>query len=128
MTMQLALPVQTSFRFGSFIEVNPLGDKKLCSYDCPYCFLGPTEVRMNQIKKSIPFPSIDDIEKALRDQMNSAESLQKALDMVRGFADQLQEKGKMWQHKEGYNLCEQCGSKQLRFDETRYYSLPSIAW
>lgn len=41
-----------SRRFKSSLGINLLGnEKKICSFNCPYCELGTTEVRMNEIKK-----------------------------------------------------------------------------
>ena len=65
--MKLALSPRQSLRFGMSIEINPLGDQKVCSYNCVYCNLGPTEIRMNQVKKQMEFPSVDAIESALRE-------------------------------------------------------------
>jgi wyosine [tRNA(Phe)-imidazoG37] synthetase (radical SAM superfamily) len=42
-----------SRRFNNSLGINLLGhDKKVCSFNCPYCELGATELRMNDIKKS----------------------------------------------------------------------------
>jgi len=61
-------PVQ-SRRLGLSLGINPLGATKLCSFDCPYCHLGRSVVRMNQIRKEVAFPSIDEIDKALREKI-----------------------------------------------------------
>lgn len=58
-------PVQ-SRRLGLSLGINILGPVKLCSYDCGYCDLGPSEVRLNQLKKSDAFPAPAEIEEALR--------------------------------------------------------------
>ncbi|MCB0383966.1 MAG: radical SAM protein [Bdellovibrionales bacterium] len=64
-----------SRRFGMTVGVNLLGEEKICSFDCPYCELGRTNVRMNQIKKDIQFLSPDEIEsrfrEGLRDQIDT---------------------------------------------------------
>ena len=64
-----------SRRMGMTVGVNLLGDEKICSFDCPYCELGRTNVRMNQIKKDIQFLSPEEIEtkvrEGLRDQVDS---------------------------------------------------------
>lgn len=61
-------PVQ-SRRLGVSLGINPLGATKLCSFDCPYCHLGRSVVRMNQIRKEIQFPSVNEIELALREKI-----------------------------------------------------------
>lgn len=61
-------PVQ-SRRLGLSLGINPLGSVKLCSFDCPFCHLGRSVVRMNQIRKEVVFPTVDEIEKALRDKI-----------------------------------------------------------
>lgn len=58
-------PIQ-SRRLGVSLGVNPLGETKICSFDCPYCHLGPSLLRMNQVKKEIEFPRLNDIEENLR--------------------------------------------------------------
>lgn len=43
-------------------DVNVLGTKaKLCSFDCAYCDLGATEVRLNKLKDSGLLPTVEDI-------------------------------------------------------------------
>lgn len=56
-----------SRRFGLSAGINLLGQDKICSFDCPYCELGRTEVRMKHIKKEIPFKSPEEIQSAFRD-------------------------------------------------------------
>lgn len=42
-----------SRRFNNSLGINLLGsDKKICSFNCPYCELGATEIRMNDIKRA----------------------------------------------------------------------------
>ncbi len=54
-------PVESA-RLGRFLGINFLGDKaKLCSFDCAYCDLGATEVRLNKLKDSRLFPTIEEI-------------------------------------------------------------------
>lgn len=65
----LASNLSESPIFGNTIELNLLGSQKLCSFDCPYCNLGPTTVRMTHIKKEVEFPLAKDIDRALRDQL-----------------------------------------------------------
>ena len=58
--------------FGSSIDVNFLGTQKFCSFDCPYCNLGNSSVRMTQIKKEVQFPSPEDIDRSLRESLKNA--------------------------------------------------------
>ena len=49
--------------FGLHLGVNPLGGgTKVCSFDCPYCDLGRTTLRLNRLKSDIALPSPVDIE------------------------------------------------------------------
>ncbi len=50
-----------SERFGQTIEVNLLGDQKLCSFDCGYCHLGESKVRMSRFKKDVEFPALEEL-------------------------------------------------------------------
>lgn len=60
-------PVQTR-RFGRALGVNVLGtDIKACSFDCAYCDLGPTTLRLNKVKTDVPFPTVDEISVAVND-------------------------------------------------------------
>lgn len=61
-------PIETR-RFGTAIEVNPLGSQKICSFNCVYCDLGPSQVRMNQVKKEIVFPNLQAIEDEVRENL-----------------------------------------------------------
>lgn len=70
--MALVYGPMQSRRFGYAIGINPLGEKKICSYDCPYCELGPSDIRMNQIKREILFPELSSIEEQLRVSLRSA--------------------------------------------------------
>ena len=45
-------PYET-LHFGKALGINILGNSdKLCSFNCPYCYLGSTTLRLNQIKKA----------------------------------------------------------------------------
>lgn len=60
------LPPLTS-PLGRIVDVNILGTKaKLCSFDCAYCDLGATEVRLNKLKDEGVLPSVDDVIEAAR--------------------------------------------------------------
>ena len=54
--------------FGNVVGVNVLGDgMKVCSFDCPYCDLGPTELRLNRLKNDVSFPTPEEVRVALTD-------------------------------------------------------------
>lgn len=48
----------TSRRFGRSLGINILGEAKICSFDCPYCHLGPTTTRLNKLKEDGTVPSL----------------------------------------------------------------------
>src|SRR5271163_4034047 len=59
-------PVKSQ-RFGSTLGVNLLGATKVCSYNCVYCDLGPTEMTMNKVRKDYEFPTLDALTAAFRE-------------------------------------------------------------
>lgn len=63
----------SSRRLGQSLGINILGPQKVCSFDCPYCDLGPSEVRMNQIKRNeIALPTPDQVEVEVREALANA--------------------------------------------------------
>lgn len=60
-----------SRRLGSSLGVNLLGPVKICSFDCPYCELGFTQIRMNQLKSDLVFPSVTHVDEGLRIKMRA---------------------------------------------------------
>jgi len=57
----------TSRRLGASLGINFLGTQdKICSYDCPYCELGLTKLKMSHIKKAMAYPSLAEIDGAVR--------------------------------------------------------------
>lgn len=51
-----------SRRLGRSLGLDILGSKaKLCSFDCPYCHLGPTTARLNRLKEVGVLPSTQEI-------------------------------------------------------------------
>lgn len=62
--MDLIYGPVTSQRFGSVLGVNLLGQVKVCSYNCVYCHLGPTEITMNKIRKEYVFPEVSQLREA----------------------------------------------------------------
>lgn len=54
--------VQQTRAFGRTIEIDLFGSKtKICSFDCPYCDLGATELRLNKLKEDGVVPSVSEI-------------------------------------------------------------------
>jgi wyosine [tRNA(Phe)-imidazoG37] synthetase (radical SAM superfamily) len=55
-----------SRRLGTSLGINLLGSgQKICSFNCPYCELGLTQLKMAQMKKG-PFPPLEEVERDLR--------------------------------------------------------------
>src|SRR5687768_3085899 len=71
-------PVQ-SLRYGTTLGVNLLGANKICSFNCGYCDLGPTELTLNYVRKEHIFPSLDDIVQNLRVAVSGLQTDIKAL-------------------------------------------------
>ncbi len=65
--MNLVYGPVKSLRYGSTLGVNLLGAEKVCSYNCVYCSLGPTELTMNKARKTYAFPALDQIKTAFKD-------------------------------------------------------------
>jgi wyosine [tRNA(Phe)-imidazoG37] synthetase (radical SAM superfamily) len=65
--MELIYGPVKSLRFGSTLGVNLLGTEKVCSYNCVYCHLGPTQMTMNRIRKDYEFPSLEKLRLAFRE-------------------------------------------------------------
>lgn len=58
--------------WGNTLEVNPLGPIKICSFNCLYCNLGPTEVRLTDLKKkTVDLPPAHLIAEGVRDLFRS---------------------------------------------------------
>jgi wyosine [tRNA(Phe)-imidazoG37] synthetase (radical SAM superfamily) len=47
--------------FGKYLELNPLGPEKVCSFDCGYCNLGPSKTKLSDLKKYDGFPPTTDL-------------------------------------------------------------------
>ncbi len=69
--------------FGQVLEVNPLGAEKICAFDCVYCNLGPSRIRLNQLKNGEAFPTLQAIsesfENALKQIHNHGPSFDRIL-------------------------------------------------
>lgn len=70
-----------SSRFDSALGVNILGGAKICSFNCPYCDLGTTQVRINEIKK-MTLPQAAEVVAAVTTQLNELEPSQRDLYQV----------------------------------------------
>ena len=56
----LVYPVRDLVPFGKTVTVNLLGSgPKACSFDCPYCDLGRTFTRLNQLKTEVELPTAE---------------------------------------------------------------------
>lgn len=65
------------------LGLNILGGKeKVCDFNCVYCDLGPTHMRMNQIKKSIDFPLVDEIRARLSEALHKIHLEGPAIDVI----------------------------------------------
>ncbi len=71
-----------SRRLGASLGVNLCGPKKICSFDCPYCELGLTEIRMNQLKQDDLFPRPDAVGEAVRSRLREFAQSDESLDML----------------------------------------------
>ena len=64
---QVAIDALLGSTFGRTVDINFLGTKaKICSFDCAYCDLGATEVRLNKLKDAGILPSVQDIADSTR--------------------------------------------------------------
>ncbi len=60
-----------SRRLGSALGINLSGSAvKICAFDCSYCDLGPSDVRLNRIKKNIVFPTPQEVAHALSQKLD----------------------------------------------------------
>jgi wyosine [tRNA(Phe)-imidazoG37] synthetase (radical SAM superfamily) len=81
-SMALVSAPMITRRFGLAIEANPLGGRKVCSFNCTYCDLGPSEIRMNQLKKEVVFPEVAVIDEAVRIALRSANQNGQKVDSI----------------------------------------------
>jgi wyosine [tRNA(Phe)-imidazoG37] synthetase (radical SAM superfamily) len=80
--MDIAYGPVKSRRFGNSLGVNLLGSQKICSFNCPYCELGETKIRMNQVKKDIKFQSSEEIDLAYREKLRELNKEKVSIDSV----------------------------------------------
>lgn len=75
-------PIQ-SRRLGVTIGINPLGhENKICSYNCPYCELGKTMIRMNQIEREIEFQEPELINNQFRKRLLKLDQSSSVIDSI----------------------------------------------
>lgn len=73
----------TNSRFRHHLELNILGDEaKVCSFDCGYCHLGATHLRLNKVKHEVSFPSPEDIGQELAQVLTRLQTEGIALDRI----------------------------------------------
>ena len=70
---------------GNVLEVNILGEQKVCSFDCVYCNLGPTAKRLGKIKESVDFPIADHIVTSVAHELSSRRQQPKQQTMLFGL-------------------------------------------
>lgn len=59
--------VSVDVALGRVLNVNLLGNQtKICSFDCVYCNLGATTIRLNQIKKDANLPTVEQVVNEVR--------------------------------------------------------------
>lgn len=63
--MKIVSATMNHATFGRTIEVNILGDQKVCNFDCVYCSLGPSQFRLSRLKQDVVFPSLEEISMAI---------------------------------------------------------------
>lgn len=65
-----------SRRYGNVLGINLLDPKtKTCDFDCVYCDLGRTQLRVRDLKTSVTYPSLEDIEKSFRAKATQSSSI-----------------------------------------------------
>lgn len=60
----------TSRLLGPVLGINFFNERKVCSFDCPYCELGRTTIRMNQLKKDLSFSLPEQLILEIRNKLN----------------------------------------------------------
>src|ERR1700733_9106824 len=72
-----------SRRLGSSLGVNLLGSsQKICSFDCKYCELGFTNLKMSEMKKFNEYPSLLAIDTHVRQHLLILSKQEKHLDHI----------------------------------------------
>lgn len=63
--MKIVSELMNHATFGRTIEVNILGEQKVCNFDCVYCSLGPSQFRLSRLKQDVVFPTLEEISAAI---------------------------------------------------------------
>lgn len=72
-----------SRRLGRSLGVNLCGDGlKVCSFDCGYCDLGPTELRLNRLKHDVAFPEPETIARELTATLRAIRDRSETIDAI----------------------------------------------
>lgn len=72
-----------SIHFGRVLGINLLGAAvKACSFDCGFCHLGPSALRLNQIRQENILPSLDSIKEAVADAFKKIHAQGPAIDFI----------------------------------------------
>ena len=81
--MPIVYGPEQSRRLGTSLGVNLLGSgPKVCSFDCPYCNLGTTQLRLNKLKTETIFPSLEEIDAALTQGFRKAHESTTKIDTI----------------------------------------------
>jgi wyosine [tRNA(Phe)-imidazoG37] synthetase (radical SAM superfamily) len=69
--------------FGKNLGINLLGSgAKACSFDCPYCDLGTTNLRLNRLKIDAKIPSVEEVEHAIHNAFKKIHSVGPIIDGI----------------------------------------------
>jgi wyosine [tRNA(Phe)-imidazoG37] synthetase (radical SAM superfamily) len=75
-------PVQ-SRRLKSSLGINLLSQaEKICNFNCPYCDLGLTKIKMSQVKKNTLFPTVKEVEDAIRNKIVELTKAKRSIDYL----------------------------------------------
>lgn len=59
--MKIVSPITVRAVYGRTLEVNILGEQKVCNFDCIYCSLGASQIRISRLKQDAVFTPLDEI-------------------------------------------------------------------
>lgn len=68
--------------FGRTVELNILGEQKICNFDCVYCSLGPSEIRISRLKQDAQFTPVDEILSAIGRALGAAAQKGEPIDTI----------------------------------------------
>ena len=68
--------------FGRTVELNILGEQKICNFDCTYCSLGPSLIRISRLKHEAVFTSIEEILPAIGKILGAGAQSGEAIDTI----------------------------------------------